>query len=135
MIPKIHIALSRAKGLTEGKLTFSFEADPAWLDVPLVAFSSPVGADLRFEIGEDDSVALHGEIAFSLSGSCSRCLAPATERVTSEVEAVFVKGEADEDKGEFPYRNGCVDLTDWMRECVIFAIPSVLHCEVCKQDD
>ena len=135
MIPKIHIALSRAKGMTEGTLEFSFDADPDWLDIPFVGFSSPVAAQLRYEIAEDDSVEVFGSVAFTIAGSCSRCLSPAEERIVQEVRAVFVEGEADEGAGEFPYANGSVDLSEWMRECVIFALPPVLHCASCKRQD
>ena len=135
MIPKIRIAPFRAKGLTEGTLEFSFEADAAWLDLPLVSFSSPVRAELSYAIGADDSVEVCGRIAFRLVGSCSRCLSSAEEELESEVAAVFVDGEADEDAGEIAYANGLVELDDWLRECVIFSVPAVLHCETCKRQD
>ncbi len=135
MIPKIHIALLRAKGQTEGKLDFSFDGEQDWLDLPLVSFSSPVSCELFYEIAENGEVAVRAHLRFGLKGSCSRCLEPAEEEIFSEAEALFVPGEADEDEGEIPYRGGCVEPDGWLRECVIFAIPPVLHCAACKQED
>lgn len=135
MIPRINVALSRAKGQAQGTLDFNFEADPALLDIPYTAFASPVHAVLSYDIAEDGCVEVTGEISFRLSGSCSRCLDAAEEEVHFRPRALFVPDTPDEDEGEMAYKNGCVELGEFMRESVIFALPATIHCTACKQDE
>ena len=111
-----------------GELHFEFAGDENLIDIPFVSFSSPVHADLRFDILEDDSVSVAGELSFSLKGACSRCLRETENSISYEAEALFVpqgKKAGDED---YTYWNGIVDLDEFLRDTVLFALPSALHC-------
>lgn len=131
MIPKIDVRRSVARKKYEGELSFEYSADGSLIDIPFVGFSSPVKADLRYEIFEDDSVEVTGTVTFSMKGGCSRCLGETEQTFTGEVDGLFVKnGDEDED---FVYSD-MVDLTDLLRESVLFALPSKFLCGECLSD-
>lgn len=132
MVPKIDVRNSVARKNYTGELDFAFEAEEDLLEIPYVSFSSPIHAALRYEIFEDDSVELKGSISFTLKGLCSRCLSEAEREVVFEVEAVFVKGEPEDE--EYEYINGSVDLSEFLRDSVLFAIPSKVLCDRCAEE-
>jgi len=118
----------------EGELTLSFEGDNSLIDIPFVVFSTPVTATLHYEIREDNCVEITGEISFSLKGECSRCLCETEQRFEGEVDALFTPGKSD---GEtYSYQNGIVDLSEALRDSLLFALPQQLLCsENCLAPD
>ena len=114
-------------------MDFSFEADSDLLDIPFVSFAAPVEAKLRFSISEDDAVQVRGRIDFTLVGSCSRCLDPAEQNVSGEVDAVFVKSEPED--VEYRYQGGAVDLREMLRDAVLFALPRRILCSRCAEEE
>ena len=111
-------------------LSFTFEADPSLVEIPYVSPSSPVEANLHYEILEDDSVEISGSLAFSLKGSCSRCLKETEQRVSGEVEGYFVPNG--EDGEDYSYSNGVIDFGEFLRDSLIFLMPERLVCsETC----
>lgn len=114
-----------------GTLSLEYEEDGDLIDIPYVKFATPVTAELRYEIFEDDSVEITGSVCFTLSGLCSRCLTETQERIVGEVEAKFVKGESD--GVDYGYRGGRLDVREALRDAVIGAMPLKLVCkEECK---
>ena len=132
MIPKIDVRIAIARREYAGEVRFSFEADEGLLDLPNVRFASCVQAALRYAISEDGSVQVEGTIAFTLEGLCSRCLDEAEMHICEDVQAVFTAGKPKDE--EYGYR-GIVDLTEFMRDSVLFALPSRLLCRKCAQDE
>ena len=132
MIPVIDVRNCVARKNYEGTLEFEFEADQSWNDIPYVAFSTPVKAALRYEILEDNSVEIEGSVSFSLKGACSRCLAETEQRFTGEANATFVSGKADGE--EYSYF-GNVDLREFLRDAVMFALPTRLLCDPCNEEE
>lgn len=112
-----------------GTLSLEYEEDGELIEIPYVKFSSPVKAELRYDIFEDDTVELTGSVCFTLSGLCSRCLAETQERISGEVQAKFVKGEGD--GIDYGYRGGRLDFREALRDAVIAAMPLKL---VCKEE-
>ena len=132
MIPILNVAQCKARGGAEGVLDFSYDPPGDLLDIPFVAFQGPIEVHLAYRIAEDDSVEVQGSIAFTLTGACSRCLEPASEHISYEVEALFEKGEGD---GEtYGYRGGIVNFGEMLRDAVLFALPSRLLCEECSKE-
>lgn len=130
MIPDIDVRSLLAKNKYEGTLAFEYEPEEGLLDIPFVAFSSPVKAELRYEILEDDKVEVTGKIFFSLKGACSRCLEPAEQHFEGEVEGLFETPEGD---GEtYGYRN-TVKLGELLRDALLFALPPRLLCGNCGE--
>lgn len=132
MIPAIAVLKAVAEKKYAGELSFSFEPDPALLDIPYVTFGSPVRAELAYEIFEDDSVEVRGTLTFTLRGLCSRCLAEAEREIRSEAEGVFVTGKPKDD--EYVYRGGTVELSEFLRDSVMFALPQRLLCGTCEEE-
>ena len=131
MIPEIDARGCIARNMWEGTLAFSFEADASLLDIPFVNFAGPVHAELSYRIAEDNSVEVSGTIAFALQGACSRCLEDASAEIVYDARALFLPGDGD---GEaYGYRNGVVSLGEWLRESIMFALPSRLLCKACAQ--
>ncbi len=109
-----------------GDLAFEFEGDESLLEIPYVAFSSPVKAELHYEILEDDSVEVTGSIFFSLKGACSRCLSETERSYVGEVDAYFLpRGGESED---YRYTNGVIDLSDCLNDALMLALPPRLEC-------
>ena len=133
MIPRIDVRNCIARKIYEGRLSFSFEAESSLVDIPFTAFSSPVQAELKYEIFGDDTVEVKGSVTFSLKGACSRCLSDAERLITGEAYALFVPKTPEDE--EYGYRNGCVDLSEFLRDAVLFALPSRLLCDSCNQEE
>ena len=124
----IDVRKCNAEGKYTGTLDFEFEGDASLIDIPFVSFSTPVRAVLDYEIFEDNSVEVKGELSFTLEGACSRCLKPTKEHVLTEAEALFVPKGGKAEEEDYTYRNGIVDLGEFLRDTVLFALPSALFC-------
>ena len=124
----IDVRKCNAEGKYTGTLDFEFEGDASLIDIPFVSFSTPVHAVLDYEIFEDNSVEVKGELSFTLEGACSRCLNPTKEHVLTEAEALFVPKGGKAEEEDYTYRNGIVDLGEFLRDTVLFALPSALFC-------
>ena len=124
----IDVRKCNAEGKYTGTLDFEFEGDASLIDIPFVSFSTPVHAVLDYEIFEDNSVEVKGELSFTLEGACSRCLKPTKEHIVSEAEALFVPKGGKAEEEYYTYRNGIVDLGEFLRDTVLFALPSALFC-------
>ena len=125
---EIDVRSLSAKRIYEGELAFDYEPESGLLDIPFTEFASPVHAELRYKIAEDQTVEVTGMIAFTLKGACSRCLEPAERRITGEVNGIFETPEGD---GEtYGYRN-VVKLDELLRDSLLFALPSRLLCDAC----
>ncbi len=128
MIPEIDVRSLWAKKTYEGGLAFDYEPEEGLLDIPFVAFSSPVHAELRYAILEDGAVDVRGSITFTLRGACSRCLAEAEQTFTGEVDGLFERGKGD--GMTYGYTNTVV-LTELLRDALLFALPPRLLCGNC----
>ncbi len=129
MIPDIDVRGSVARGKYEGTLEIFGEADRDLPDIPYAGFAGPVVYSLKYEIFEDDTVEVRGSVRFTLEGACSRCLAAARQTFSEEVYGFFEPGEGD---GEtYGYQNGVVKLGEFLRDALMFALPSRLLCGNC----
>lgn len=136
MIPRLDIRRLSAEKKYSGELAFTFEGEAELIEIPYVAFDSPITAELRYEILEDDSVEVKGTLSYMLKGLCSRCLKETRQRVAYEAEGYFIpaggKGEAE----DYSYSNGVIDLREFLRDAVLFSMPAGFHCsESCSAPD
>lgn len=122
---KFDVRKAVARGQFEGDLSFEFAGDNGLITLPYTEFSSPVKAQLRFEI-DGDEVEFTGEIAFTLKGACSRCLKETEQSFTGEVEARYLPQKTESE--DYSYRGGVIDLTDCLADAVMIALPSKLLC-------
>lgn len=134
MVPKFDVRKANAEKKYAGDLSFTFEAEPSLVEIPFVSISSPVEANLHYEILEDDSVEIAGSLTFSLKGSCSRCLKETERQVSGKVEGYFVPNGTDRE--DYSYSNGVIDFGEFLRDSVIFLMPARLVCsETCAAPD
>ncbi len=131
MVPRIDVKNSIARKSFTGTLEFSFRAEQGLLDIPYTELASPVTAVLYYEILADDKVEVTGTLTFSLKGLCSRCLEEAEEKIAYEAEGIFSLSPKDE---EYGYCNGLIDLREFLRDSVLFALPSRLLCSSCAEE-
>lgn len=132
MIPTLNVAQCKARGITVGTLDFAYEPSGDLIDIPFVAFKGPANVHLEYRIAEDDTVEVKGAISFTLTGACSRCLEPAENFISHEVEVLFEKGGGD---GEtYGYLSGIVNFGEMLRDAVLFGLPSRVLCESCGEE-
>jgi len=121
-----------AKKIYAGDMEFPYEAKQDWIDIPYVSFQGPVLVKLHYEILEDNSVEITGEVKFTLKGACSRCLKETSHDFTGEVDAYYVENGKGDDEA-YSYTGGVVDLNPCLSEAIMLALPNVLVCgEDCK---
>ena len=136
MMPRLDIRKLSAEKKYEGRLDFEFEAEDSLLDIPYVSFSSPVKAELSYEILEDDVVELKGTLSFSLKGLCSRCLKETEQRIVGDAEGYFIPEGGKGEEEDYTYSNGFIDLREFLRDAVMFIMPAGLLCsEDCTAPD
>lgn len=133
MIPKIDVAAHIARKAYEGSLQFSYEAEEDLIEIPFVHFASPIGADLHYVLSEDGAADVWGVLTFALEGNCSRCLEETRQEIGYEVQARFVRAEPKDD--EYSYRGTMIDLKEFLRDSVSFALPLRLLCDSCAQEE
>ncbi len=131
MVPRIDVKTAIAKKKYVGELDVTFDADGKLIDIPYVEFASPVRAALRYEIFADDKAEVTGTISFRLKGLCSRCLAETEREIGYSAEGVFAPMPKDD---EYGYSNGFIDLGEFLRDSVMFALPARLLCGSCADD-
>lgn len=131
MIPKIDVRSRSARKCYTGELGFEFEAEDL-LDIPFVEFAAPVQTTARYEIFEDNKVEVLLNFTFTLKGACSRCLSPAEQTFTETAEGIFEPGKGD---GETYGYTNFVDLTEFARDSLMFALPPKLLCGECLRSD
>ena len=133
MVPKIDVRGSVAKKIYTGELSFGFEAEEGLLEIPYVSFASPVQAELKFEIFEDNCVEVNGRISYTLKGLCSRCLSEAQQQIVYEVAGEFVPSQPEDE--EYLYSNGRIELEEFLRDSVLFSLPQTLLCVSCAEEE
>lgn len=126
---KIDVRKCNAEHKYEGDLVFETEGDDSLIDIPYVAFSSRLKWLVHYEILEDDTVEVTGKVSFSLKGLCSRCLSETEQTFSGRSEGCFSPEEGEED---YSYKNGVIDLDEFLRDAVLDALPQRLICgETC----
>ena len=124
----VHIDVLRAQALGKlnGDLSFEVPSDDSLIDVPYVAFSSPVSVAVHYEIFDDGKVEISGSVRFSLKGLCSRCMKETEHEISGELSALFVPNGGDGE--DYGYQNGRINLDEAVRDAVIFALPNSFLC-------
>ncbi|MCD8206178.1 MAG: DUF177 domain-containing protein [Clostridia bacterium] len=122
----IDVRKQRALGAEEGEFSYETVPDEGMCLVPLFSFDGPVSVRGSFSIGDDDTVDVHIEIKFRLSGSCSYCLEPAVADIEFEYDALFVPYESDDD---YPYDGKRADITPAVNDAILFSQPQVILCK------
>ena len=123
---KIDVLRAQALKQLSGDLTFEITAEDELIDIPFVAFSSPVSVRAHYEIFDDGKVEVTGSVHFTLKGLCSRCTKETEQSFSGEIDALFVPNGAGDD--DYAYTNGRILLDEAVRDAVMFALPSSFLC-------
>ena len=126
----IDIRKLNAQKKYSGSMEFEYSAPESLIDVPFVKFASPVKVRFDYELFEDDSLEIRGNVSYRLVGQCSRCLKEATNDVEGELDAYF---QPIKDCEDYAYTNGIVDLKKAVEDAVMASMPFTLSCgEACE---
>ena len=126
----IDIRKLNAQKKYSGSMEFEYSAPESLIDVPFVKFASPVKVRFDYELFEDDSLEIRGNVSYRLVGQCSRCLKEETNDVEGELDAYF---QPIKDCEDYAYTNGIVDLKKAVEDAVMASMPFTLSCgEACE---
>ena len=109
---------------------FEYDADDSAITLPDAVYSAPVSVTGTLTLG-GNAVFVEGEIEYSLSAKCSRCLDDVIFHNIVEFDERYSEDKTDDDA--YLYAKGLVDLTDMVNEKLLLSFPySVLCKEGCK---
>ena len=108
-----------------GSMQFSYVAPEELLDIPFVKFANPVTVSFDYELYEDDSLEIHGQISYRLEGQCSRCLKDTAQDFVGEIDAYF---QPKKDSEDYSYTNGVIHLEKAVDEAIMASLPFTLSC-------
>lgn len=116
--------LNAIKRSGKTQTTFFFEYN-AELDValPKTELLLPVKVQGEAFISGDDSAEVEGEVTFTLSGECTRCLSNAEKTFTVEFSESFGGEDG------YPIVNGKIDLSKMVDDIVITNTPVAFLCK------
>ncbi len=121
----IDIRKLNAQKKYSGRMEFFYDAPESLIEIPFVRFGAPVKVVFEYELYEDDSLEIRGNVTYLLVGQCSRCLKEAQEEVVGELNAYFENRKDYEDYG---YTNGMVHLETAVEDAVMASMPFTLSC-------
>ena len=113
-----------------GEMEFTYSAPEQLIEIPFVKFSAPVKVVFSYDLYEDDSLEIRGTVTYQLEGQCSRCLQPASQEVTGELDAYF---QPRKDAEDYAYTGSIVDITRAVDDAIMASMPFTLSCgESCE---
>ena len=108
-----------------GSVETEYSAPESLIEIPFVEFAAPVRVRFGYEIFEDDSVEVKGEVSYQLKGQCSHCLKETETLVKGEIDAYF---QPVKDCEDYAYTNGVVDLRQAVDDAIMASMPFTLSC-------
>ncbi len=123
----IDISKASSEGDRSGEFSYEYEPDDICM-IPHCEIEGSVEVCGSYEMVGVDRLEVFLKIAFTISGSCSYCLGPASKRIESEDTVTFsISGEDD-----YPFDGKRLNPDEAVRDLVIFSQPGVLLCEDCE---
>ena len=113
-------------GKTQTSFFFEYDADIE-LSLPDAALVNPVKVQGELFLTGESQAETEGEVTFTVSGECTRCLTPTEKTFTVEYSETFVED------GAYPVVNGKIDLKKTVDDIIITNTPVAFLCkEGCK---
>ena len=120
----------KAQGKIESDFSFTFEPKKELLGIPGASFGKAAVIKGKTEIYPDKAF-LVGTLCFDIVGECSRCLSPASAKITVDFDEEFRPAPCDKDV--FTYEKGVIDLDRFVDQLILTNLPYVILCkEDCK---
>ena len=126
----IDVKKLKQSGKEECSFHFETEMDSEIITLPGAKFLPPVSVTGTLTLS-GKTVFVFGEIEYSLSSPCSRCLKETVYHSVVDFDEEFTEDKTVEDA--YLYSRGLVDLSDMVREKIILSMPVAVLCdENCK---
>jgi uncharacterized protein len=122
----IDVRKLKYSGKDECSFHFDYEADSSTITLPNAEYSGTVSVNGTLTLG-GKSVFVDGEIEYSLSAQCSRCLTGVIFHNIVEFDEEFSETEDVEDV--YKFKKGLVDLTEMINEKILLSMPYSVLCE------
>ena len=122
---KIDLKKLRQRGKDAERFYFEYTPEDAVLTLPGVVFNGPVKVTGEAELLSKSGVFVRAEVAVSLAGACSRCLAETENAYVFQLEEEFVSGESEE---LYTYQNDILDLTKAVTDRILLDLPMAFLC-------
>lgn len=124
--------LRKLKRTGKDSADFYFEYTPTEdlaEDLPECEIELPIKVNGTVTLTGDHSAYVEGEVLFTLSGECTRCL----KETVNTYGAEFAEQVDDENDGGYSVHNDVIDLTKIVNDAVLMNIPVSFLCdEDCK---
>ena len=109
-------------GKTHTSFFFEYESDIG-LTLPNARLLSPVKVCGELFLTGENSATADGEVSFTVSGDCTRCLAPTEKVFNSEFSETFGNEDG------YPVVNGKIDLKKAVDDVIIINTPVTFLCK------
>lgn len=122
----IDVNLLKRQGKTSGSFVFPFTVEKELALSPDYEFGN---AEIQCEVVINDrDVEVYGTISYVVNGQCARCLENASKQVEISFDEVFSERPQED---EYRFKSGKIDLSELVRDNVLFSQPTIL---LCKED-
>lgn len=126
----IDVRKLKYSGKDECAFHFEYEADSSTITLPNAEYNGKVNVNGRL-ILDGKSVYVDGEIEYSLSTLCTRCLTGVIFHNVVEFDEEYSETEDGEDI--YKFKKGLVDLAEMVEEKLMLSMPYSVYCkEDCK---
>ena len=128
----IDVRKLKYSGKTELSFSFDYEPEENLIIIPDAYIDGSIKVTGSLELHDDD-VYVDGEINCKIVGKCARCTELAECDFIKSFSVDYVRDNPDDDKDEYLYKSGLVDLTLAVNEVILVSAPSIIYCrEDCK---
>jgi len=119
----------KAKGKEESSFYFEYQPHEELMEIPEVEIVCPVKITGTVTLTGKHSAYLEGEVFYSLSGKCTRCLSQ-----TEKAFSVPFNEEVSEDNPDgYELKNDTIDLTKMVEDTILTNLPLNFLCnDDCK---
>lgn len=119
----------RNSGKTESGFYFEYEPERDLVDIPQAEIVFPVKVNGTVTLTDKHSAYIDGEVCFSVSGECTRCLSHTEQLFAIE----FSEHVSEDDEEGYPVVNDKVDLSAVVDDIILMNQPVSFLCkEDCK---
>lgn len=118
------IDLNALKRAGKTQTSFFFECEPVLeLALPDAKLVLPVKVQGELFLTGENSASVDGEVNFTVSGECTRCLKPTEKTFAAEFSETFGEGDG------YPVVNGKIDLEKTVEDVIIMNTPVAFLCK------
>ena len=118
----------KQKGLKSKEFTFDYAPPQTLIDLPDGKFDGNAVIKCLVEVYDDEAY-VSGNIAYSISTVCSRCLSPTTYVGSIDFDERFISDRSvDKDEDCYTYERDRIDLKKAVDELILTDMPYAVYC-------